>query len=113
MTLPVSENWITDFNNLRCQRDYQVDSGWLYSISNPRSYVIGRTNNGGGSWLFQYVFEGIIIADNIIIPPKIGKASYYRGGSIKSSYSDSGYFYERWEIKKIEDITEYKLFSSF
>ena len=86
MTLPVSENWIADFNNLRCQRNYTFNSNF-YCQNDP----IGM----------QYpINEGYTY-------------TYYSVCYIDTSYQGEGYpLHYLWTVAS-KNKTEYKAFSSF
>ncbi|WP_323585640.1 hypothetical protein, partial [Aliarcobacter butzleri] len=111
-TLPISENWLADFSNSRCKRDYIYDSGWIYS-QNETYYMEQDSTN-------SYDLNGKRIC-----------YSTYGACSKNGFFYDGYYFYvgsfvkvvdnsanegsiTRWaEIKRTQPRTEYKAFSSF
>ena len=86
MTLPVVENWIADFNNLRCQRNYTFNSN-TYCQNDPirMQYPI---NEG-----YIYTYYGVCYTDY--------------------SYQGEGYPPQYFWTVASKNKTEYKAFSSF
>ena len=95
-TLPISENWLTDFTNSRCYRNYTYDSGWLCD----KNYYVKEIETMG---LYYRWADSWINSSGKSNPYSSGGYTYYAGGSCSNDFT----------IKRTQPRTDYKAFSSF
>lgn len=107
MTLPVSENWIAEYNNLRCKRDYIYDSGWVFNESTMyRYYYINSYGNVPVTiyrWNYTNVYSGL----------NSDGYTYSTGNCTYSDNGDMGSWNHECYLKRTKPMVEYKSFSSF
>lgn len=103
-TLPIGENWIADYNNLRCYRNYQVDSGWTYSL------VLSQ-------WSYYsynlYLWKGAKVCITTASSCTVGNSTYFKGAWAGAKEYGEQQSEEYYYVKKVDNITEYKAFNSF
>ncbi len=102
VTLPISENWVVDYTNLRCQRDYQVDSGWKHSF---KSFSLYR----GTLYWNNSAIKTNALADEYYI---FGESTYFTssnsGGNFCNPLCSDSYY-----VRLVQNKTDFKYFNSF
>lgn len=100
-TLPPTENWLADYPNLRCYRNYIYDSGWVYNddIYSP-FYVFDTDGNKGFRW-------GLLAPQCYSYNTSCVSSGYTYHKGVNVLYTEV----IRYKIKRTQLRTEYKNFS--
>ena len=111
-TLPLSENWLTDFPNSRCYRTYLYEEIKYYKPPVGYSNASGAFCNNADlhciNWDYYWNGTRIGYGNNI----SYGGFNYTRNSLMVSQYSSDSSL-EYWSIKKSGYLIDYKAFSSF
>ena len=99
---------MVDYTNLQCIDNYTYDSGWKYTPNGLLNLFDGVKFSSDNNTYFFFNTNNVGFCFGICDTFAVGNLTYYKGGIQGTTYGISKY-----QIKMIENLINYKAFSSF